>query len=221
MTFTCHFCFLNENAIISDKQFGFRAKHSTIDQLLLSYNDVTSFLDAGGVADLIFFDFSKAFDRVSHPVLVQKLRLIGVDPTLVRWIEQYLSGRSMHVRVAGKLSDPVVVTSGVPQGSVLGPTLFLIYVNFVVSQLTCSYQMFADDLKLYLSFNKRDALYAVDQGQSNIDQLVRAGEAWGLKMNASKCVCIRFSRRGHQDFLSHLPMYKINNQMVSFVESHS
>ena len=80
--------------------------------------------------------------------------------------------------------------------------------------------MFADDLKLYLSFNKRDALYAVDQGQSNIDQLVRAGEAWGLKMNASKCVCIRFSRRGHQDFLSHLPMYKINNQMISFVESH-
>ena len=104
-------------------------------------------MDSGSVVDLVMFDFAKAFDEVSHPVLPAKLRLLGVQSSLIRWIEDFLVERSMTVYIKGKLSRPRLVTSGVPQGSVLGPMLFLVFVNHVASNLTCRYKIFADHLK--------------------------------------------------------------------------
>jgi len=212
--------FLNVNSLISDRQFGFRAKHSTCDQLISTYNDITLSINDGQVVDLIFFDFSKAFDRVSHRVLLEKLQCIGVHPLLVHWIEQYLHSRSMCVRVAGGISDPILVKSGVPQGSVLGPILFLIYVNYVSSGISCSFQMFADDVKLYLELDNVDCQAGLAEGQSNIDKLVGTGEEWGLSMNVSKCVCMRFSRRGTRVSSNTLSPYTINGQNIRHVESH-
>ena len=111
--------FLSVHSIIVDEQFGFRAGHSTSDQLLLTYNDISLSLDNGKVVDLVFFDYSKAFDKVSDIVLLDKLFKIGVSTQLIRWIRCFLMSRVMQVKVSSTLSDAVPVTSGVPQGSVL------------------------------------------------------------------------------------------------------
>ena len=212
--------FISENSLLSPHQYGFRSNYSTVDQLLVTYNDVTLSLTDDQAVDLIFFDYAKAFDRVSHSVVLQKLCEIGVHPSLVLWIEGFLSSRTMCVSVGGKLSCPAPVTSGVPQGSVLGPTLFLIYINHVVHQLTCKYKLFADDIKLYFSFDISNSSYSVQQAQLNIDQLVRVGEAWGLELNVSKCACMRFARARHANQIGHVSPYKINNSFIPLVSSH-
>ena len=142
-----------------------------MNQLILTYNDITVAVDEGLTVDLVFFDYSKAFDRVSHPILLEKLLSIGVHPSLVSWIEVFLTQRSMVVRVTDRISHSVPVTSGVPQGSVLGPTLFLIYVNHVVSGLSCQYKLFTDVIKLYLSFDMADHSLGVSHALYNINSL--------------------------------------------------
>ena len=102
----------------------------------------------GFVVDVIFMDFSKAFDRVSHSLLINKLRLQGFDHDLANWIESFLVGRTMLVSVGGKLSSVRDVTSGVPQGSVLGPILFLIYASFITKDVNSDWKAFADDYKV-------------------------------------------------------------------------
>ncbi|KAA3680344.1 uncharacterized protein DEA37_0005826 [Paragonimus westermani] len=94
---------------------------------------------------------SKAFDRVNHSILLQKLKQHGVTGKLLAWLEIYLMDRVIQVRVDGALSKPVAVTSGVPQGSVLGPTLFLIYANDIPNFVRCKIVLFADDIKLWAS----------------------------------------------------------------------
>ena len=99
--------------------------------------------------DLILFDYSKAFDKVNHHILLTKLKCIGINGSLLQWISSFLIGRKLQVAVKGHLSSCRAVESGVPQGSVLGPLLFLIYINHVGSRLASNYKIFADDLKLY------------------------------------------------------------------------
>lgn len=121
--------FFDDNQILTDKQFGFRSGRLT-DQLLLTYNEVTADLDSGHPVDLILFDFSKAFDVVRHTILLEKLRLVGIQGRLIDWLEDFLVGRTMQVLVKGTTSKTTVVKSGVPQGSVLGPILFFVYIPF-------------------------------------------------------------------------------------------
>ena len=145
--------FLTDNQILTEEQFGFRPGRSTEDQLLLTYDEITASVDSGFPVDLIMFDFSKAFDVVCHAVLLDKLRLLGIQGCLIGWLEDFLVGRTMQVLVKNT-SDTREVRSGVPQGSVLGPILFLIYINHVASNLTCSYKIFADDLKVFMKLAK-------------------------------------------------------------------
>ena len=112
--------------------------------------------------DLIFFDYTKAFDKVCHELMLGKLIDIGICNQLVSWIAQFLRSRSMFVRVARARSETLPVLSGVPQGSVLGPVLFVIYVNHVVSCLTCKYQIFADDTKIYLAYDALGATNSIN-----------------------------------------------------------
>ena len=142
--------YLEENGILSREQFGFRKGMSVEDQLLLTYNDISKWVDQGFVVDLVFFDFSKAFDVVNHAIMLIKLKSLGVSDYFLDWINAFLTDRTMGVAVGGEESGSRPVGSGVPQGSVLGPILFLIYVNFIASGITCSFKIFADDLKLYL-----------------------------------------------------------------------
>ena len=112
----------------------------------------------------------------------------------------------MYISVVGKSSHQVPVISGVPQGSVLDPILFLIY---VINSITCNFKLFADDIKLYLSFDVTDISSGITVGQDNISCRVKASDAWVLSMNVSKCACVRFSRRKHHMEFQRLSSYYI------------
>ena len=127
----------------------------------------------------------------------------------------------MQVRILGSLSLSRVVTSGVPQGSVLGPILFLIYVNHVVSNLSCNFKIFADDVKLYLCYSSSNVSSGEQVLQSDIDTLVNTSRSWGLIMNVSKCVCIRFCSRSHAVPYEGFSPYTVGDEHIKFVSSHS
>lgn len=165
--------------------------------MITTYESVTKWNDEGYFVDVIFFYFSKAFDVVNHVTLMDKLRTIGVRPPLLDWIWSFLSDRYFKVSVGGMYSDSYAVTSGVPQGSVLGPLLFLLYVNHVTADVSCNFKLFADDLKLYVQISHStvfEALRNLRESQGNIDVIVSTAESWGLKMNVNKCAILRVQR---------------------------
>ena len=211
--------YLEENSLLDSNQFGFRSGHSTVDQLLLTYTEITSMVDSGMSVDLIFFDYAKAFDTVCHGILLTKLRYLGIHGHLLNWIEFFLTNRTMQVRVGGKLSYPKEVVSGVPQGSVLGPILFLIHVNYVTNRLSCKYKIFADDIKIYLSINNTGN--SSHHAQNNIDTLVNTSSSWGLSLNAKKCVVMRFLPKSSSlPFVGQSP-YTVQGTFLKFVATHS
>ena len=115
------------------------------------YGEVIERVDAGGVVDVIYVDLSKAFELVNHVVLLGKLSALGFCRTIIRWIEAFLVGRSMFVSVGTGNSDIKSVQSGVPQGSVLGPLLFMIYVNGLATGIRSKWMASVDDFKIYLT----------------------------------------------------------------------
>ena len=212
--------FLEDNALLDDNQFGFRSGRSTMEQLLLVYSEVSKIHDEGGIADVILFDYSKAFDVVCHDILISKLFHLGVRGNILQWISSFLSDRMMRVSVMGCTSQPRKVRSGVPQGSVLGPLLFLIYINHIAANLTCRYKIFADDLKIYACVHHRsspDHSPSMADVQSDIDTLYDTSLSWGLKMNPKKCAVLRFSR----EFAELTPaVYFMNGTVIPPVKSH-
>ena len=212
--------YIEEFDLIDGNQFGFRYQHSTTDQLLSTYNYITNAIDRGRIVDLVFFDYSKAFDVVSQQVLLRKLFYLGIRGQLLNWISDFLLRRTMQVRVAGRLSTPCQVKSGVPQGSVLGPILFLLYINQVVRELSCQYKIFADDIKLYLCYE----LDAVDSStevlQEDINTMVNTSESWNLKVNLDKCVVMRFSPRNCRLPHSGVSPYQVRGTYLQFTQSH-
>ncbi len=132
------------------------------------------------MVDLILFDFSKAFHTVNHQILFTKLKSLGINGAILSWIKTFLSYRTMEVVVGGQNSSSFPVISGVPQGSVLGPTLFLIYINHISNTLVSNIKLFADDLKLYL-YIRPQSLNTVLQGisavQRDINSLMEVAES--------------------------------------------
>ena len=203
--------FFIENNILSSHQFGFRPHMCTEDQLLITYDYVSRGIDKGRTVDLILFDFAKAFDVVCHALLLDKLRCIGISGRLLCWLNEFLSGRTMQVNVKHTLSSPREVKSSAPQGSVLGPILFLVYINQIAANLTCQYKIFADDLKIYTCIDSVDTEAGTMTLQSDINLLHSTAKSWGLHMNSRKCAALRFQRRsGSQES----PTYTLDGQLL-------
>lgn len=144
--------------LLSPYQSGFRPDHSTTSALLKVHDDLHQFIDRRGIAFLLLIDFSKAFDRVSHVKLVQKLsHQFNFNRDAALLIKSYLTGSTQAVEIDGALSSPINILSGVPQGSVLGPLLFSLFINDLPSALSsCSIHMFADDVQLHICSKNGD-----------------------------------------------------------------
>ena len=141
--------YLEDANLISCNQHGFRKKRSCLTQLLSHIEFIYRCLNNGDEVDVIYLDYSKAFDKVDHKVLLEKLKRYGIGGNVLRWIEKFLTNRSQTVQVEGVLSSSQPVVSGVPQGTVLGPILFLLYINDLLPVLkSCKGLCFADDTKL-------------------------------------------------------------------------
>ena len=167
---------------------------SCVTQLLSVLHELGAALDAGLETDVIYLDFSKAFDSVPHKKLLHKLSLFGITGSLHRWFSDYLLSRSQRVLVDGAFSPWTRVESGVPQGSLLGPFLFLLYVNDLpdVVRPGSSIALFADDAKC-----SRPISNAADHRllQLDLDQLYNWSLTWGLSFNIKKCEVLRISRK--------------------------
>ena len=163
---------------ISSQQFGFLRKRSCVNQLLSFYTQIFSSVDRKNPCDVIFLDFRKAFDTIPHPELLYKLWTHGITGPLWRWFQSYLSNRTHFVSVEGSSSSVLPVRSGVPQGSVLGPLLFLLYVNDIPTSISFSTSyLFADDTKFMEAVDQLlrsthiqqdlDSLHGVQSGNSH------------------------------------------------------
>ena len=195
---------LDTHGLLSEHQHGFRPRRSCTTQLLDSLDAWTKMLDGNMPVDVIYLDFRKAFDLVPHNRLLHKLEIYGVSGKLLAWIRSFLSGRTQRVTVGGCQSDTVPVTSGVPQGSVLGPLLFLLYINDLPEAVSCSVKLFADDAKLFSGMTTD--LDAVGM-QADLDALMAWSNSWQMSFNQDKCKvmhigsknpAVSFHMAGHQ-----------------------
>ena len=187
--------YLLSNNILSNRQFGFRPGSSTQEALLCTTNDWSHCLDWGTSVAAVSLDFSKAFDRVPHCQLLSALVNIGVSGPLLAWFHSYLSGRSQRVVVDGCSSEVHPVTSGVPQGSILGPLLFSIYMNSItITQFhqATSLILYADGILLYRPVSTSDDAALL---QSFVAKVVDWLYSAGLSLNAGKSNVIIFSRK--------------------------
>ena len=176
--------FLEENDIIKDSQHGFRNKRSCLSNLLDFYNSVFKMYDNTRAVDVVYLDFQKAFDKVPHKRLISKVKAHGITGHLSNWIENWLSNRKQRVVINGNSSDWTSVNSGVPQGSVLGPILFLIYINDIDEGITCRISKFADDTKITNIASTESQRQLI---QNDLNTLTEWSKTWQINFNLDKC----------------------------------
>lgn len=175
---------MESNNLFSVHQHGFRGGHSCVTQLLEVIELWTKALDNGENIDVIYLDFRKAFDTVPFERLIIKLQAYGICGNMLEWIRSFLEDRQQRVIVNGETSEWSDVISGVPQGSVLGPALFLIFINDLPDVVQNLVKIFADDTKLFtIVRDSKD----IDSVQSDLLVLSNWSDTWQLRFNASKC----------------------------------
>ena len=172
------------NNLFSDTQFGFISGRSTLLQLLHVMEKWTSYLEDGQDIIVAYLDFQKAFDTVPHRRLLHKIEAYGVNDSTTNWIKTFLTGRTQTVCVNGMESASRSVTSGIPQGSVLGPTLFILYVNELPSIVHSFTYLFADDTKIFKPISQPSDY---DDFRNDLDTLYHWTETWLLHFNLDKC----------------------------------
>ena len=183
---------LENHTILTDYQHGFRKRRSTETQLILTIQDLASNLNSGEQTDAILLDFSKAFDKVPHQRLLLKLHHYGVRGTILDWIRDFLSDRTQEVVLDGTTSTRCSVTSGVPQGTVLGPLLFLVYINDMPSCIQSPARLFADDCLVYKRIRTADDCAKL---QEDLQQLQEWEGRWLMQFHPEKCEVITISNR--------------------------
>lgn len=180
---------LKDHHLIRDSQHGFISGRSCLTNLLEFFELVTSYVDKGLPVDAIYLDFSKAFDKVPHRRLLEKLKAHGITGKIHNWIAAWLTNRRQRVVLNGKFSEWSAVTSGVPQGSVLGPVLFLIYINDIDDHVKSNILKFADDTKIIRPLETEHDIHLLQQ---DLQQLQQWSSDWQMQFNADKCKSIHF-----------------------------
>jgi len=204
--------YLNSNNLTSQSQWGFRPGRSTMSQLLLAKSKLVECINDRACTDAVFTDFSKAFDSISHKKLIIKMNAYGINRNVCAWVADFLANRRQRVTVNNNFSDWLPCTSGVPQGSVLGPTLFNIYINDLPDCIQHSnILMYADDAKV---FKRIDCRLHCMLFQRDLDSIANWCALWQLKLNVSKCLSVRFGLvdRPSLDYsISGTPLQKVTS----------
>ena len=199
---------------INKLQHGFQRQKNCTTQLIQVYHNILEALDKRNEIDIIYLDFTKAFDKVSHPLLLQKLGEFGFLGRLLMWLGSYLSGRKQRVVLEGQHSDWLDVFSGVPQGSILGPLLFSIFINDLPNQVASPSLMglYADDSKMFRVI-KNEA--EVEQFQGDLSNVHDWSRRWRMQFNTKKC---KFMRLTHKKSFKHIH-YDMNGDLLDRVKS--
>ena len=186
--------YLEDHNVLSDAQHGFRKKRSCVSQLVLAVQDLAKAIDDREQLDMVLLDFSKAFDKVPHGRLLHKLQFYGIRGHTHQWVSDFLNNRTQQVVLEGSISNTSHVTSGVPQGSVIGPMLFLLFINDLPEYLSpnSTVRLFADDCMLYHNIKiEEDALHL----QEDIDALQRWESDWLMEFNPHKCQVLHVTNK--------------------------
>ena len=187
---------LDRSHMINPSQHGFMKKKSCTTNLIEFLENTTRAVDKRETMDLIYLDFSKAFDKVPRQRLISKLKAHGIVDCVLNWMNDWLTNRIQRVVLNGECSDWASVSSGVPQGSVLGPTAFIIFINDIDQEasLITSIMKFADDTKLgHVVRNEKDR----DTLQSTLDSLHAWSDKWGMKFNGDKCKVMHIGQQNN------------------------
>ena len=174
----------DKNNVLTNVNHGFRTGYSCETQLTITTDDFTKNSENGIQTDVAILDFSKAFDTVPHQKLLHKLSCYGVKGSLHSWIKSFLCHRQMKVLVNGESSQETEVLSGVPQGTVLGPLLFLVHINDLPDSVQSSVRLFADDCLLYRQIRSNQDQEIL---QNDLKNLIIWANNWGMRFNAKKC----------------------------------
>ena len=209
------FNFLHTHQILSPLQSGFVPGDSTINQLTFLYNFFSETIDSGKEVRAIFCDISKAFDRVWHKGLLFKLTNIGIRGSLLSWFESYLTNRKQKVVIPNAESNWSHINAGVPQGSILGPLLFLIFINDIVKDIHANIRLFADDTSLYVVVD--NPVNAAAILNSDLERINKWAKTWLVCFNPKKTESMIISRKTNTT--QHPPVY-MDNVAISEVTKH-
>ena len=205
--------YLTDFQLLNNNQHGFRPSRSCVTQLLQLVHEWLQALDKLGSVDAVFLDFAKDFNKVSHAHLLYKLECYGIKSQILNWLRDFLTSRKQRVVIEGQASDWLSVTSGVPQGSRLGPLLFLAYINDLPYSVTCNSGLFADDTVLHrLIENGSDC----DLLQEDLTSASKWFKSWLVTLKTEECEVLHITRK--KDPIRY--QYSLNNILLPEVDHH-
>ena len=208
--------YLRDTNFISPHQSGFKPGDSTVHQLSYLYHTFCKALDEKKEVHIVFCDISKAFDRVWHKGLLYKLKKAGISGNLLAWFANYLSDRYQQVVIRGQNSEKGLIKAGVPQGSVLGPLLFLIYINDITNITNCNIKLFADDTSLYIEFD--DNQTATDQLNTDLTNIQSWADQWLVNFSPPKTKLMTCSfKKSNRSIAKNVTF---NNTVLTSVKCH-
>lgn len=213
--------YCTKNNIIPQWQSGFRKKHSTTTSLTSIIDDIVRATDKGLITTMVLLDYSKAFDSISHELLLAKLSYFGLNNTAISLFKHYLSKRLQKVIIGSSVSDTKEITSGVPQGSILGPLLFNIFTSDLTSGLShCAVHCYADDTQIYYSYKPSEIKQAVDKINSDLSYLEASSDQHALILNPTKSNVIHYgSHKNVKLVYEYQTKFLLNGNILPVVET--